>query len=464
MGPLLVKALINFAKACAAAKAAGVEPANIGHGIGMAFGLLIVIVLASICQHQLGPSALAGFSLFLLIIPLQECIMVHQFALRQGSMKWTDERAGRVLEVVASMRVVKYICYEGSFLARLFRIRTQDIALAFSLHVLAVTLAIVTFTETSKQFDVAVVCAVFRCFRFVVHLTPFCFLRSFIVARFFLPPFFPLPPPVSDFSPSSCPLANPPTLPPPPPPAPPRPRLPSCIPGRDFRRCGVEWLNTAEIGLLLTYTTTLTQMFAVSTRLPAEVEVSSIPGRRENRRCWTYGAGKSSLTLCLLLIVEYLGKIIVDGVDIGKIGLTDLRSNIAIIPQEPILFSGMVRTALEPFSKYDDARLWALRRSYLVETRSSTPTDTDPEVEPSGEHRHRLTLDSPIETNGQNLYVGGQSLLSLARALVKDSRVVILDEAYIIPVNASSFSLWKVKTLPLSTLKVLSCSALVTRI
>ncbi|KAJ7865930.1 hypothetical protein B0H13DRAFT_2352741 [Mycena leptocephala] len=52
MGPLPVKALINFAKARAAAKAADVVPANIGHGIGMAFGLLIVIVLASICQHQ----------------------------------------------------------------------------------------------------------------------------------------------------------------------------------------------------------------------------------------------------------------------------------------------------------------------------------------------------------------------------------------------------------------------------
>ncbi|KAJ7831040.1 hypothetical protein B0H13DRAFT_2432174 [Mycena leptocephala] len=79
------------------------------------------------------------------------------------------------------------------------------------------------------------------------------------------------------------------------------------------------------------------------------------------------GAGKSSLTLCLLRIVEYLGEIIVDGVNIGEIGLTDLRSNIAIIPQEPILFSGTVRTALDPFSKYDDARLWdALRRSYLV--------------------------------------------------------------------------------------------------
>jgi hypothetical protein len=49
MGPLLVKALINFAKA------AGMEPANIGHGISMAFGFLIVIVLASICQHQMRP-------------------------------------------------------------------------------------------------------------------------------------------------------------------------------------------------------------------------------------------------------------------------------------------------------------------------------------------------------------------------------------------------------------------------
>ncbi|KAJ7824113.1 hypothetical protein B0H13DRAFT_2444703 [Mycena leptocephala] len=246
MGPL-VKVLINFAKGHAAAKAAGMEPANIGHGIGMVFGLLTVIVLASICQHQfffrsmitgvlarttltgalyrravhltplrasacpttstvcliillveLGPSVLAGFALFL-IITLQERIMAHQFSLRRGSMEGTDERAGRVLKVVASMRVVKYFCYEGSFLARLFRIRTQElrgirkiqhsqsanIALAFSLPVLAATLAFVAYTKTSKQFDVAVVFASFSLFQLVCQPMMFlpCALSAIADAR-----------------------------------------------------------------------------------------------------------------------------------------------------------------------------------------------------------------------------------------------------------------------------------------
>ncbi|KAF7295535.1 ABC protein [Mycena indigotica] len=255
-----------------------------------------------------------------------------------------------------------------------------------------------------------------------------------------------------------------------------------------FVAVGINGVNAAEVGLILTYTTSLTQTFAMATRQSAEVEnymnsvervvhyargdiipreaphesttstklPSSWPDRGEiefNDVTMSYrpglpnvlhsislkikpgekigvvgrtGAGKSSLTLCLLRIVEYVGKITVDNVDIGKIGLTDLRGSIAIIPQDPTLFSGTVRSVLDPFSKYDDARLWdALRRSYLVDSaRSSTETMT--ETTPA---QHRINLDTVIDAEGANLSVGERSLLSLARALVKDSRVVILDEA-----------------------------------
>ncbi|KAJ7204157.1 ABC protein [Mycena pura] len=249
---------------------------------------------------------------------------------------------------------------------------------------------------------------------------------------------------------------------------------------------GPSGISAAQVGLILTYSMSLIQMFAGCTRLSADNYMNSVERvvhfargdvvpkeaahesdpRHKPAQEWPArgaiefkdvamayrpglpnvlrgislrinagekigvvgrtGAGKSSLTLCLLRIVEYSGQILIDDVDIGKIGLTDLRSNVAIIPQEPTLFSGTVRTALDPFSKYDDGRLWdALKRSYLVGTRPSTPTDDDS----SAEHRNRITLDTAIETEGANLSVGERSLLNVARALVKDSRVVILDEA-----------------------------------
>jgi len=121
------------------------------------------------------------------------------------------------------------------------------------------------------------------------------------------------------------------------------------------------------------------------------------------------------------------GSILIDGVDISTIGLKDLRSSLAIIPQDPLLFSGTLRSNLDPFDQFDDARLWdALKRSYLVE--NTKPQDATEEGEPEAVSG-RFTLDTVIEDEGGNLSVGQRSLVSLARALVKDSKVLILDEA-----------------------------------
>ncbi|KAJ6466582.1 ABC protein [Mycena vitilis] len=256
-----------------------------------------------------------------------------------------------------------------------------------------------------------------------------------------------------------------------------------------FAVVGVSGISPAEIGLVLTYTTQLTQMCSMVTRQSAElenymnsvervvhysradiipqeasyesdkdhkpppewpargavefkkVEMSYRPGLPNVLHGISMsinagekigvvgrtGAGKSSLALTLLRIVEYSGEILVDGVDIGKIGLKDLRSNISIIPQDPTLFSGTVRTVLDPFGRYEDARLWdALRRSFLVE---ASGTSTPMSSLEDGQPRHRIDLDTVVEIDGANLSVGERSLLSLARALVKDSKVVILDEA-----------------------------------
>ncbi|KAF5342618.1 hypothetical protein D9611_001580 [Ephemerocybe angulata] len=147
------------------------------------------------------------------------------------------------------------------------------------------------------------------------------------------------------------------------------------------------------------------------------------------------GAGKSSLMTALYRIVELSsGTIFIDNVDIAKIGLTDLRSHLAIIPQEPLLFSGTIRSNLDPFNQHNDATLWdALKRSYLTGNQPRagakvTPGEDEP---PSGAHTpvNKFTLDSVIEDEGGNLSIGQRSLVSLARALVKNAKIIILDEA-----------------------------------
>jgi ABC-type multidrug transport system fused ATPase/permease subunit len=140
------------------------------------------------------------------------------------------------------------------------------------------------------------------------------------------------------------------------------------------------------------------------------------------------GAGKSSIMVALFRMSELSsGSITIDDVDVSKIGLNDLRSGISIIPQDPLLFSGTLRSNIDPFSTKSDAELYdALKRAHLV------PKSSNYSAEPSGTQTpsmNRFNLDTVIEEEGNNLSVGERSLVSLARAMVRGTKVLVLDEA-----------------------------------
>jgi ATP-binding cassette subfamily C (CFTR/MRP) protein 1 len=140
------------------------------------------------------------------------------------------------------------------------------------------------------------------------------------------------------------------------------------------------------------------------------------------------GAGKSTLMVSLLRIVEVdSGKIFIDGYDTSTIGLAKLRASIAVIPQDPVLFSGTIRNNLDPFDQHPDADIYdVLTRVGLYSNGKSSSSHSSLS---SLSLNHVQSLGDAVNSEGSNYSVGQRQLLVIARALLSGASIVVMDEA-----------------------------------
>lgn len=141
----------------------------------------------------------------------------------------------------------------------------------------------------------------------------------------------------------------------------------------------------------------------------------TFPGNKKIGVVGRTGSGKSTLIQALFRVVEPIeGRILIDGIDITKIGLQDLRSRLSIIPQDPTLFQGTMRSNLDPLEQHSDHEIWeVMEKCHLADI----------------VRKDQMLLEMPVQEDGENWSMGQRQLVCLARVLLQRRKILVLDEA-----------------------------------